>query len=150
MIGKNEWGDEVALHLACNVLQVDIVIIPAFRESAVNQGLGLTVITALDKPARDPLYLFAFSESDFSPAHYQSIRPRSQEGNVIHTFLQANEFSRTPSIHHQTQRAVNLTDVPPSFDLTEESLESVPFVVELEQPIQSYQVVVRSVEDSLR
>ena len=38
------YGDQVALTLASNVLGVDIVIIPAFRESSVHPGLGITVI----------------------------------------------------------------------------------------------------------
>ena len=46
-----------------------------------------------------PLYLFAFSESDFNPAHYQSIRPNTDQ-NVVLTYWRENQDtideSRTP------------------------------------------------------
>ena len=84
MFNDGCWGDEVFLHLASNILQADLVIVPAFRESSVHQGLGFTLIKSFDKPKHEPMYLFVFSESDFSPAHYQSIRP-NQEENVILT-----------------------------------------------------------------
>ena len=67
--------DKVFLVLASNILQADLIVDPAFRESAVHHGLGFTLIKSFEKPKYQPLYLFAFSESDFNPAHYQSIRP---------------------------------------------------------------------------
>ena len=50
MLRDGEWADMVVLHLTASVLGVDIVLIPAFRESSIHQGLGRTVIRALDKP----------------------------------------------------------------------------------------------------
>ena len=47
MLQLGVYGDEVALTLASNVLGVDIVIIPAFRESSVHPGLGITVIKSI-------------------------------------------------------------------------------------------------------
>ena len=86
MSDPSQWGDEVALNLASNVLGVDIVIITAFRESAIDDKVhGLTITKSLEKPRYGPLYLFLFSESDFRSAHYQSIRPRS---SVVQTYLE--------------------------------------------------------------
>ena len=49
MSDPNEWGDDLALQLASNVLGVDIVLITAFPESAVYKDLGLTIIKILEK-----------------------------------------------------------------------------------------------------
>ena len=57
------WGDEVFLVLASNILQADLIVDPAFHESAVHHGLGFTLIKSFEKPKYQPLYLFAFSES---------------------------------------------------------------------------------------
>ena len=75
MLRDGEWGDEVFLHLASNVLEVNIVIITAYRESAVHQGPGLTVVRCLQETSHQPIFLFSFSESDFASPHYQSVRP---------------------------------------------------------------------------
>ena len=91
MLKLGVWGDEVVLTLASNILEVDIVIIPALRESSVHQGLGVQLIKAEKSQINDPpLFLFSFSETDFSDAHYQSIRPRSGQ-NVLMTFLATNQ-----------------------------------------------------------
>ena len=37
MLDPNEWGDEVVLNIASNLLEVDIKIIPAFQESSCNR-----------------------------------------------------------------------------------------------------------------
>ena len=65
MSQDGEWGDEVFIHLAANVLSLDIIVIPAFRESSIQQGLGITVIKCFEKPHHKPVFLFCFSESDF-------------------------------------------------------------------------------------
>ena len=44
MLNPNEWGDQIVLHLASNLLELEIQIIPAFRESASDPGTGLTII----------------------------------------------------------------------------------------------------------
>ena len=55
------WGDEVFLwQVASNILQVDLIIIPCFRESSVHQGLGFTLIKSFERPKHLPLYLFSF------------------------------------------------------------------------------------------
>ena len=95
MSGSGEWGDEVCLNLACNVLGVNIVIAVAFQDSNL-------IIRSLDKPKHE-LYLFYFSESYFSPAHYISIRPRTS--------------------------TIPLLSLPPAIDLTEESMQDIPVVL---------------------
>ena len=67
----NEWRDEVVLNIASNLLEVDIKIIPAFKESSCNEGF--TIIKPLNNAKHDPLFLFSFSESNFKMVHYQSI-----------------------------------------------------------------------------
>ena len=39
MLNLNEWGDEIVLNLASNLWSVDIVVVPAFKESSHDQGL---------------------------------------------------------------------------------------------------------------
>ena len=128
MSDPNEWGDDVALQLASNVLRVDIVLITAFHESAVHKDLGLTIINSQEKSNPEPLYLFYYSESDFSSAHFQSIFPRYAD-NVVKTYL---------------------TSLAPS--LTEESLQDIPIVLDSQysqleisnEPFQSTRVVISS------
>ena len=86
MLQDGTWGDEVFLVLASNILQVDLIIIPCFRESSVHQGLGFTLIKSFERPKHLPLYLFSFSESDFNPAHYISVLPNNPKENVILTY----------------------------------------------------------------
>ena len=85
MSQDGEWGDEIFLCLAANVLSLDIVLVAAFRESSFLQGLGITIIKSLEKPRHKPVFLFCFSESDFQNPHYQSVRPNREE-NVLLTF----------------------------------------------------------------
>ena len=51
MSQDGEWGDEVFLCLAVNVLSLDIVIVAAFRESSFLQGLGITITKSFEKPS---------------------------------------------------------------------------------------------------
>ena len=46
MLDPTTWGDEVVLSLASNLLEVDIIIIPAFRESG-DQVSGVTTVKPL-------------------------------------------------------------------------------------------------------
>ena len=61
----NEYGDEIILHLASNLLEVEIILIPAFRESGCDPVRGITKIQPLLEPRNDPFYFFAYSDSDF-------------------------------------------------------------------------------------
>ena len=67
MAAKNEYeddDDDVVLTFASNILEVNIVIIPALRESSVHQGLGVQLIKSERSQNNDPppLFLFSFSE----------------------------------------------------------------------------------------
>ena len=84
MLNPSEWGDEVVLNIAAYILQVDIIIIPAFKESGINQGV--TIIKCLQETRHHPLFLFCFSESDFSPAHYVSVFPKSESNDLLTRF----------------------------------------------------------------
>ena len=83
MLNPTEYGDEVVLNLAANLLEVDICVIPVFRESAIHQSLGVSVIKCLKETVHKPLFLAAFSESDFISPHYQSVFPRSENNDLI-------------------------------------------------------------------
>ena len=74
MLNLSVWGAEFVLHLESNLLQVDIHIIP---ESSCNKGV--TVIKPLQPPTnqKQPINLFFFSDSNFRPAHYQTVWPSS-------------------------------------------------------------------------
>ena len=100
------WGDEIFLVLASNILKVDLIIVPAFRESAIHRGLGFTLIKSFEKPEHPPLFLFVYSESDFSTPHYQSIRPNRAE-NVLLSYLRENQDlidqARTPVLQETFQ-----------------------------------------------
>ena len=51
--------------------------LPMLSESSCSNGV--TVIKPLKPPTnqKQPIYLFFFSDSDFRPAHYQSVWPSS-------------------------------------------------------------------------
>ena len=76
MLDPSEYGDEIILHLASNLLEVEIILIPAFRESGCNPVRGITKIQPMLEPRNDPFYLFAYSDSDFISPHYESVWPK--------------------------------------------------------------------------
>ena len=71
-------------------------------------------IQPLKKSKHEPLYIFLYSESDFSPAHYQSIRPNSDI---------------TPSLSLVTQ---SLSPAPDT-NLTAETIQDIPVVLDCGQ-----------------
>ena len=70
MLDPTTWGDKVVLSLASNLLEVDIIIIPAFRESG-DQVTGVTTVKPLIHAKHQPIHLFHFSEYDFTSPHYE-------------------------------------------------------------------------------
>ena len=84
MLNPSVWGDDVVLHLASNLLEVNIHVIHAFPESnGVNNGVD--IIKPLNGSSQKQLiYMFYFSDSDFSPAHYQSVWPSSLPPSLPH------------------------------------------------------------------
>ena len=125
MSNPTEYGDEVVLNLACNLLSVTIIIIPAFKESGHNSGLGITFIKALNKPQHPPIFLFYYPDSDFISPHYQSVRPRS-EVNVLRTFLTESESSQVTS---QLSSGLDVFYRGPEIQFTEENSDSIPIVL---------------------
>ena len=103
------WGDEVFLVLASYILQADLIVDPAFCESAVHHGLGFTLIKSFEKPKYQPLYLFAFSESDFNPVNYQSIRPNTDQ-NVVLTYWRENQDTIDESRTQYCRNHVSIAD----------------------------------------
>ena len=79
MLWPGTWGDAVFLQLACLYLETDLIVIPAFRESAENTTLGYTVFRAEKRTSSEPLYLFYFSDSESKNANYQSVRPATED-----------------------------------------------------------------------
>ena len=104
---------EIFLQLTCNVLNRDIVIIPAFKDQAHVSAMGFTITKSSTPNNKEPLFLFAFSESKFSSPHYQSIRPG--EENVILEYIKHNRQSLDASRSTTLNSApVELTFDPPS------------------------------------
>ena len=60
MMKDGYWGDDVFLQLTSNILEIDLVIVPAFKETAVHQGLGFTLVTSFKKPSHGPLSVSLF------------------------------------------------------------------------------------------
>ena len=63
MLIPTEYGDEVVLNLVANLLEVDIYIIPAFRESSIHQSLGVTIIKCMKDTVHKRLYFLLHSRS---------------------------------------------------------------------------------------
>ena len=123
MLNPTEYGDEVVLNLAANLLEVDICVIPVFRESAIHQSLGVSVIKCLKETVHKPLFLAAFSESDFISPHYQSVFPRSENNDLIGRISLPLP---SPSLPPPESLAPLEDEV---FVLTEENINDVPIVV---------------------
>ena len=79
MLDPKTWGDEVVLALTSNLLELDIIIIPAFRQAGLDPVSGVTTIKPLVPPKHQAIHLFQFSESDFNSAHYESVFPRTED-----------------------------------------------------------------------
>ena len=80
MLNPTEYGDEVVLNLVANLLEVDICVIPAFRESSIHPSLGVTVIKFMKETVHKPIFLAAFSESDFVSPNYREHFQRTRSG----------------------------------------------------------------------
>ena len=126
MLNPNEWGDEIVLQLASNLLEVEFEIIPAFKESATDPGAGLTVISPHITTARHgKVYLFLFSESDFSPAHYQSVWPRQESSELPSQNLSCSPPSLQLDIH---ETEVVQMESESTMEVTEENIENIEII----------------------
>ena len=124
----SEYGDEVVLNLASNLLSLNIIIVPAFKESGVYTGLGITLIKPLDTPKHPPVILFYYSDSDFVSPHYQSVRPRS-EVNVLRTFLTETDGSQA-MIQDTFSTSLDVSDRGLGPKLTVENFDNIPVMLD--------------------
>ena len=85
MLDPTTWGKQVVLALASNLLELDIIIIPAFREAGLDPVTGVTTIKPLVCARHQAIHLFQFSESDFISAHYESVFPRTEDDRGEHS-----------------------------------------------------------------
>ena len=91
---NSEYGDQIFLQLAANVLNRDIVIIPVFRDQAHIQASGFSMITSSSQNQQVPLFVLQFSDARFKDPHYQSIRPRPNIENLILLYLSENRITQ--------------------------------------------------------
>ena len=149
MLNPNEWGDEIVLNLASNLWSVDIVVVPAFKESSHDQGPGLTVIRPLTAIKHKPLFLFAYSESDFYSPHYESVWPNNNESDLSRYLLRLSTYdppALPPAVSPCILPDENTEEIPimlesPEFsvpvgigsssltELTEEDFSSIQYVI---------------------
>ena len=66
MLENGNFGDEIFLQLTCNVLNRDIVIIPAFKDQAHVSALGFTITKSSTPNNKEPLFLLSLNP-DFPP-----------------------------------------------------------------------------------
>ena len=119
MLRPGTWGDAVFLQLACLYLETDLIVIPAFRESAENTTLGYTVFRAEKRTSSEPLYLFYFSDSEFKNAHYQSVRPATED-NILPS-LRCQDRSSSVLLESTPEPIMQSTGV--SFQIQDPSLQ---------------------------
>ena len=122
MLNPSVWGDEVVLHLAANLLEVDLHVIHAFPESSCNNGVTVIKPMCVSSPNQS-IYLFYFNESDFSPAHYQSVWPSSSlptPSSLPPPF---------PSPDVEVTEVISLTSDQLELEITEESIRDIQIVV---------------------
>ena len=109
----NEYGDEIILHLASNLLEVEIILIPAFRESGCDPVRGITKIQPLLEPRNDPFYLFANSDSSILPPSI-----------AIDDTEMLGEIEVTDVINHE------VTEMLGNLEVTEENIGDIQIVVQ--------------------
>ena len=120
MLRPGTWGDAVFLRLASLYLETDIIVIPAFRESAENTTLGYTVIRAEKRTSSEPLYLFYFSDSEFKNAHYESVRPATEE-NILPSLRCQDRSSLLESTPEPIMQSTGVSFQDPSLQLPDGS-----------------------------
>ena len=108
---------------------VEIILILAFCESGCDSVRGITKIQPLFETRNGPLYLFAYSDSDFISPHYESVWPKDP------TFLPSSILPpslRPSSLGIEVADVINLEDTEMSGNLqvTEENIEDIQIVVQ--------------------
>merc|ERR1719270_741044 len=88
-------GDQVVLQVAANLFQRQIVILSVFWSAAHLPSLGITLISPSSRSpsktssSRSVLFLQYFSESRFLTPHYQSVRPKPGENQLVESLQQS-------------------------------------------------------------
>ena len=137
MLDPTTWGDEVVLALASNLLELDIKIIPAFREAGLDPVTGVTTIKPLVCARHQAIHLFQFSESDFISAHYESVFPRTDDDFEVTGMSIPPAFELTDEISNMTGEISNMTEEDIrncQFLMTEESIRDILVVVTTDHP----------------
>ena len=94
---EGTMGDQVVLQVAANLFQRQIVILPVFWSAAHLPSLGITLISPSSKSPsktssiRSALFLQYFSESRFLTPHYQSVRPKAGENQLVESLQRSLE-----------------------------------------------------------
>ena len=98
------FADHYAIQVAANLLFRDIVIIPTCKESAhIMQKYCL--IKAAELRYKSPIYVLWFEEHVYGVGHYQSIKPSSENNDIINHYdwlLKNIEKSRVLSVSNST------------------------------------------------
>jgi hypothetical protein len=76
------YGDNNVLHLAAQIFNRPIILVPFHPEDAHNPA-GTIEFHPRDPSNNEPIFLMWFSERGFYSPHFQSIRPRSTEAEII-------------------------------------------------------------------
>ena len=124
MLDPTTWGDEVVLALASNLLELDIKIIPAFREAGLDPVTGVTTIKPLVCARHQAIHLFQFSESD--------IISRTDDDFEMTGMSIPPAFELTDEISNMTDEISNMTEEDIrncQFLMTEESIQDIQVVV---------------------
>ena len=117
MLNPKEWGGEIVLVLASELLHVNSQIIPAFGEVAILKSSS-------ESSNRQPLSLFHFSEVDFYSPHYQSVKPSLpvSHSSSLPTSFSLDDIEVTDVISFDQDHQLEL-------ELTEETIRDVKIVV---------------------
>ena len=65
-----------------------------FIPHVLRQGPGLTVIRPLTAIKHKPLFLFAYSESDFYSPHYGSVWPNNNKSDLSRYLLRLSTYNQ--------------------------------------------------------
>ena len=130
MLDPTTWGKQVVLALASNLLELDIKIIPAFREAGLDPVTGVTTIKPLVCARHKAIHLFQFSESDFISAHYESVFPRTDDDFEVTGMSIPPAFELTDEISNMTEEDIRNCQ----FLMTEESIRDIQVVVTTDHP----------------
>ena len=95
--------------MASNLLEVEVIVIPAFHESGCDPVRGITKIQPLSEARHDPLYMFAFSDSDFISPHYESVWPK--DPTFPPTFLPSSILPPSLRLSYQSYQGIEVTEV---------------------------------------